>query len=102
MRERRKALIRTTGELARIVAEAVPARFHKKGYHPATQVFQALRIWVNEEAEDLVAALALAPGLERDPGAPPRQTDDPAFLLVRLPAEAIRSAARLTASIGLT
>ena len=45
--------IRTTGELARIVAEAVPAKFHRKGFHPATRVFQALRIAVNDELGEL-------------------------------------------------
>lgn len=50
---RGEAPIGTTGELARIVAGAVPAKFHRKGFHPATRVFQALRIAVNDELGDL-------------------------------------------------
>ncbi|MCH8884155.1 MAG: 16S rRNA (cytosine(1402)-N(4))-methyltransferase RsmH, partial [SAR324 cluster bacterium] len=58
---RARAPIATTGELARLVAGAVPARFHRKGHHPATKVFQALRIAVNEELNELEALLARAP-----------------------------------------
>ncbi|MCZ6748780.1 MAG: 16S rRNA (cytosine(1402)-N(4))-methyltransferase, partial [SAR324 cluster bacterium] len=56
-----RAPIATTGELARLVAGAIPARFHRKGHHPATKVFQALRIAVNEELNELEALLARAP-----------------------------------------
>ena len=55
--------IRTTSDLARIVAGAVPARFHRKGHHPATKSFQALRIAVNGELDQLTAVLAGAPSL---------------------------------------
>jgi 16S rRNA (cytosine1402-N4)-methyltransferase len=63
VRARKAAPIETTGQLARLVAGAVPARFHRKGYHPATQVFQALRIVVNSELEELEALLDHVPGL---------------------------------------
>lgn len=43
----------TTLELAGLVADAIPKRFHAKGIHPATKVFQALRIAVNAELDDL-------------------------------------------------
>ena len=62
-RARRKAPLRTTAELARLVAQAVPVKFHRKGYHPATQVFQALRIVVNRELEELEALLDHVPAL---------------------------------------
>ena len=57
--------IATTGELAAIVAAAVPTR--EPGKHPATRTFQAIRIHVNGELEALEAALPravrmLAPG----------------------------------------
>ena len=57
--------IATTGELAAIVAAAVPTR--EPGKHPATRTFQAIRIHVNGEIEALEAALPcavrmLAPG----------------------------------------
>ena len=55
--ERREAAIETTTELCRLVEQAKPARRPrrdgKKGIHPATQVFQALRIEVNQELDQL-------------------------------------------------
>jgi 16S rRNA (cytosine1402-N4)-methyltransferase len=57
--------IRTTGELAGVVAAAVRTR--ERGQDPATRTFQALRIHLNQELEELSLALpqardALAPG----------------------------------------
>lgn len=57
--------ILTTGRLAEIVAAAVPVR--EKGRHPATRSFQAIRIFINRELEELRACLTqslevLAPG----------------------------------------
>jgi 16S rRNA (cytosine1402-N4)-methyltransferase len=57
--------LRTTGELARVVAAAVRTR--ERGQDPATRTFQAVRIHVNQELEELSLALpqacdALAPG----------------------------------------
>ena len=46
----------TTGELARVVAEANPA--WEKHKHPATRAFQAIRIQVNRELEDLELLLS--------------------------------------------
>jgi 16S rRNA (cytosine1402-N4)-methyltransferase len=46
----------TTRQLANIVSEAIP--FKEKNKHPATRSFQALRIFINRELEDLSAALA--------------------------------------------
>ncbi len=45
--------IETTTELAEIVAGAIPKRFHPKRIHPATRVFQAIRIEVNDELQHL-------------------------------------------------
>ena len=61
---RDKNPIRTTGELADIVARVVRG---PRDIHPATRTFQALRMFVNEELSELGAALAaaervLAPG----------------------------------------
>src|SRR5207237_4590298 len=54
-RERARAPITTTAQLAKLVTIGVP---HKPGMiHPATRVFQALRIAVNAELENLEAAL---------------------------------------------
>jgi 16S rRNA (cytosine1402-N4)-methyltransferase len=57
--------IERTGQLAAIVAAAVPTR--EPGKHPATRTFQAIRIHVNGELEALESALPqavrlLAPG----------------------------------------
>ncbi len=53
---RQKARIKTTTELAEIISAAYN---HKRGkLHPATLIFQALRICVNKELEALSAALA--------------------------------------------
>ncbi|MCM0043302.1 MAG: 16S rRNA (cytosine(1402)-N(4))-methyltransferase RsmH [Burkholderiaceae bacterium] len=45
----------TTGQLAALVAGAVKTR--EKGKDPATRTFQAVRIFVNQELEDLEAGL---------------------------------------------
>ena len=55
--ERSKNPIRTTGRLAEIVARTVPGRSR---IHPATRTFQALRLAVNEELENLQRALPVA------------------------------------------
>ncbi|HZP19943.1 MAG TPA: 16S rRNA (cytosine(1402)-N(4))-methyltransferase RsmH [Bauldia sp.] len=49
--------IATTAELASIVAGAVGRR-HSDPIHPATRTFQALRIFVNRELDELAGALA--------------------------------------------
>lgn len=51
----------TTLELARIVEEATPG--HRGRIHPATRTFQALRIAVNSELDNLREALRQAVGL---------------------------------------
>lgn len=43
----------TTTELADLVAQAIPRRFHPRHIHPATRVFQAIRIEVNDELRGL-------------------------------------------------
>jgi 16S rRNA (cytosine1402-N4)-methyltransferase len=64
---RRRAPFLTTTDLASVVAEALPHR-RAGGIHPATKVFQALRIAVNREEEALLAALPQAVEIMR-PGA---------------------------------
>lgn len=51
--ERKKAPIRTTFELSRIIESAVPNFYAKNKLHPATRTFQALRIAVNDEFDAL-------------------------------------------------
>lgn len=60
---RQEKEIATTGELAEIIKSAKPAKELKKKGHPAKQIFQAIRIEVNDELgaaeESLVQALNL-------------------------------------------
>jgi 16S rRNA (cytosine1402-N4)-methyltransferase len=58
VRERAKAPIRTTLALADIVARVVRAR--PGAIHPATRTFQGLRIFVNEELEEVAQGLLAA------------------------------------------
>ncbi len=53
IKERERKPIETSAELARIVEYAIPKRFHPAGIHPATRTFQALRIAVNKELQNL-------------------------------------------------
>ncbi len=56
--EHRREPLRTTADLARVVAEASPAG--RRRVHPATRCFQALRIAVNDELSELRRGLAAA------------------------------------------
>lgn len=51
--ERQKREIKTTFELARIISEAIPGRFKGGNINFSTKSFQALRIAVNGELENL-------------------------------------------------
>jgi 16S rRNA (cytosine1402-N4)-methyltransferase len=64
--ERKSEPIRSTLQLAGIVERAIPAKHRPRKIHPATRVFQALRIAVNGELKNLVDFLEIAPSvLER-------------------------------------
>lgn len=52
--------VRTTTELAQIVRMAIPAGARQRGGHPAKRVFQAIRIAVNAELEQLPVAIGAA------------------------------------------
>jgi 16S rRNA (cytosine1402-N4)-methyltransferase len=54
--------VTSTGQLARIVASAVPA-MKNQHINPATRTFQALRIYVNRELEEIRDLLEAAPQL---------------------------------------
>lgn len=56
VQQRQVKPITTTEELAKIVADAIPA--WEKGKHPATRSFQAIRIAVNNELNELQQGLA--------------------------------------------
>jgi len=67
VRERARQPIDTTGQLARIIENAVPPRYRRGKIHPATRTFMALRVTVNDELRSLATAienatLLLVPG----------------------------------------
>jgi len=70
VRERESGPITTTVQLAKIVCKALgkAGRSRKSKIHPATRTFQALRIAVNDELENLKKLLASAPELLNDNG----------------------------------
>jgi len=59
--------VTTTGQLARIVAQAAPAMKQDR-IHPATRTFQALRIYVNRELDEIKALMEAAPKLLKPSG----------------------------------
>ncbi len=59
--------VTTTGQLSRIVASAAPAMKQDR-IHPATRTFQALRIFVNRELDEIRALLETAPTLLKPSG----------------------------------
>jgi 16S rRNA (cytosine1402-N4)-methyltransferase len=64
---RRKAPIETAQQLAALIEKAVPGQRNRR-IHPATRVFQALRIAVNDELGSLEAGLIAALTLLRPGG----------------------------------
>ncbi|MBD3609486.1 MAG: 16S rRNA (cytosine(1402)-N(4))-methyltransferase RsmH [Gammaproteobacteria bacterium] len=65
--KREEESIETTAQLAELISQAIPAKTKEKGKDPATRSFQAIRIQVNAELDDLKACLEqvvdlLAPG----------------------------------------
>lgn len=65
---RQEEPVTTTGQLAAIVAAAIPRKYHPPRVHVATKVFQALRIAVNGELDNLTRLLTTAPEVLK-PGA---------------------------------
>ncbi len=68
--ERKLGPITTTGQLAKIVCRAMgkTGQSKRRRIHPATRTFQALRIAVNDELENLKRLLDSSPGLLNDKG----------------------------------
>ena len=65
-RSRKK--ITTTRELVGVIYRSVPGWYLRRKIHPATRTFQALRIAVNSELENLTSALEDTPKLLRKGG----------------------------------
>jgi 16S rRNA (cytosine1402-N4)-methyltransferase len=70
VRSRQTRQIKTTLQLAEIVCKALgqPATGRKSKIHPATRTFQALRIAVNNEMENLEKFLNVGPELLKKDG----------------------------------
>jgi len=70
VQQRRSEPITTTGHLAAIICWALkrPGQKTKSRIHPATRTFQALRIAVNSELENLKCLLIAAPALLKNGG----------------------------------
>lgn len=67
VKKRKDGPIETTGQLVEIIKAAIPASARREGPHPAKRTFQAIRIEVNSELEQLQRAIekycnALLPG----------------------------------------
>jgi 16S rRNA (cytosine1402-N4)-methyltransferase len=60
---RKKKPLRNTLELARIVTQTIPPPHYPRKVHPATKTFQAFRIAVNKELENLEPAIVSAIGV---------------------------------------
>jgi 16S rRNA (cytosine1402-N4)-methyltransferase len=61
--------IRSTAHLAEVISAAArPMNSEHRRIHPATRTFQALRIFVNRELDDLKALLDAAPGILKPGG----------------------------------
>ena len=61
--------IRSTAHLAEVISAAArPMNFEPRRIHPATRTFQALRIFVNRELDDLKALLDAAPRILKPGG----------------------------------
>jgi len=57
---RKSEAIERTTQLAELVYQTIPRRFHPRRKHPATRTFQALRIAVNDELPNLQKGLQAA------------------------------------------
>ena len=60
--------INTTRQLSELIARAVPKNILKSNIHPATRTFQALRIAVNDELENLEKGLSDAVNILKKDG----------------------------------
>jgi len=61
--ERRKGPIASSRQLAILIETTIPARYRPRKRHPATKTFQALRIAVNRELQNIADFLEECPSL---------------------------------------
>ncbi len=65
---RKRAPILTSTDLAEVTVHAIPRRYRSRRIHPATRTFQAIRIAVNRELDNLKEALWSLPACLRPGG----------------------------------
>jgi len=63
VKERQKGPITSSRQLALIIETTIPAKYRSRTRHPATKTFQALRIAVNRELENIANFLEKCPSL---------------------------------------
>jgi 16S rRNA (cytosine1402-N4)-methyltransferase len=68
VQDRQSNPFETTKQLANLIERIIPSHRRKTGIHPATKVFQALRIFVNHELENIQSFLPMAIRLLNDSG----------------------------------
>ena len=66
--ERRKGPVTTSRQLARLIETTIPLKHRPRKIHPATKTFQALRIAVNGELQNIADFLSKAPSILRSGG----------------------------------
>lgn len=67
--ERRKeGIIKTTGQLVEVIKRAVPNWYANRRLHPATKTFQALRMAVNQELQNIEEGIRAALGVLKSGG----------------------------------
>jgi len=66
--ERRKGPVTTSRQLARLIETTIPLKLRPRKIHPATKTFQALRIAVNGELQNIADFLSKAPSILRSGG----------------------------------
>ncbi|MEN8139916.1 MAG: 16S rRNA (cytosine(1402)-N(4))-methyltransferase RsmH [Thermodesulfobacteriota bacterium] len=67
-RRQKAGAITSTAELVEVIKSAVPRRYYPKKIHVATRSFQALRIAVNQELDNLATILREGPALLKPGG----------------------------------
>lgn len=68
VQERKRQPIETTTQLVEVIKKAIPASARRTGKHPAKRTFQALRIALNNELENLAQVLPEAVNLLKPGG----------------------------------
>lgn len=58
--QRKRGIIKTTGQLAEAIKKAVPRWYANRRLHPATKTFQALRMAVNHELQNIEKGIQAA------------------------------------------